>query len=69
VGEGLALGGKETEFVKDRVSVPDLVKDTDTVGVNGKDVATGLEETVYVLVTDTIDGVRTPELLLTGEFV
>lgn len=46
VGEGLALGGKETEFVKDRVSVPDLVKDTDIVGVNGKDVAIGLEETV-----------------------
>ena len=69
VGVGLALDARDIEFVKDRVSVPDLVKDTETVGVNGADVATGVTETVYVLVPDVIDGVNTPELLLAGEIV
>jgi len=63
VGVGLALDGTDTEFVKDRVSVPDLVRDTETVAVNGADVATGVTETVYVLVPDAIDAVNTPELL------
>jgi len=63
VGVGLALDGTDTEFVKDLVSVPDLVKDTETVGVNGADVATCVTETVYVLVPDAIDAVNTPELL------
>ena len=63
VGEGLALDARDTEFVKDRVSVPDGVTDPESVGVNGADVAIGLVETVYVLDTDAIEGVNTPELL------
>jgi len=63
VGVGLALDCTETVFVNDLVRVPDLVKDTEPVGVNGADVATGVTETVYVLVPDAIEGVNAPELL------
>jgi hypothetical protein len=63
VDEGLALDARDTEFVKDLVSVPDVVTDPESVGVNGADVAIGLVETVYVLDTDAIEGVNTPELL------
>lgn len=63
VGVGLALDCTETVFVNDLVRVPDLVRDTETVGVNGADVTTGVLELVYVLDTDAIEGVKAPELV------
>ena len=44
--KGLALDSKEAECVNDLVSEPDVVKDPVPVGVNGKEVATGLLEDV-----------------------
>jgi hypothetical protein len=45
-GKGLRLDTREAECVKDLVSEPDAVKDPVAVGVNGKEVATGLLEDV-----------------------
>jgi hypothetical protein len=46
VGEGLALDARDTDMVKDLVSVTEPVRDPETVGVNGKDVAIGVMEDV-----------------------